>query len=67
MKKYICPYCFREHLFSEIEFRCVNINPDDCPEEKDEPPASGDEPPEDGPPTPPAGTRRAVGGYAPRR
>ncbi len=37
------------------------------PEEKDEPPASGDEPPEDGPPTPPAGTRRAVGGYAPRR
>lgn len=37
MKKYVCPYCFKEHLFSEIEFRCVNINPDDCPEEKDEP------------------------------
>lgn len=36
MGKYICPYCFKEHLFSEIEFRCVNINPSACPEEKDE-------------------------------
>lgn len=24
MAKYTCPYCLREHLFSEIEFRCVN-------------------------------------------
>lgn len=24
MAKYICPYCFKEHTFSEVEFRCVN-------------------------------------------
>lgn len=24
MAKYTCPYCFQEHTFSEVEFRCVN-------------------------------------------
>lgn len=24
MSKYTCPYCFTEHKFSEVEFRCVN-------------------------------------------
>ncbi len=24
MAKYTCPYCFTEHDFSEVEFRCVN-------------------------------------------
>ena len=23
-KKYTCPYCFQEHEFSDVEFRCVN-------------------------------------------
>jgi hypothetical protein len=23
-KKYTCPYCFKEHEFSDVEFRCVN-------------------------------------------
>ncbi|MCI9531508.1 MAG: hypothetical protein HFH38_07130 [Lachnospiraceae bacterium] len=23
-KKYTCPYCFQEHGFSDVEFRCVN-------------------------------------------
>lgn len=35
MAKYICPYCMEEHLFSEVEFRCININPSDCPEADD--------------------------------
>ena len=29
MAKYTCPYCFTEHKFSEVEFRCVNSF---CPE-----------------------------------
>lgn len=34
MAKYTCPYCFTEHTFSEVEFRCVNGF---CPEkEQDE-------------------------------
>lgn len=24
MAKYTCPYCFEEHTFSEVEFRCIN-------------------------------------------
>ncbi len=23
-KKYTCPYCFKEHEFEDVEFRCVN-------------------------------------------
>lgn len=29
MAKYTCPYCFTDHTFSEVEFRCVNSF---CPE-----------------------------------
>lgn len=29
MAKYTCPYCFTDHTFSEVEFRCVN---NFCPE-----------------------------------
>lgn len=30
MAKYTCPYCFQEHSFSNVEFRCVNSF---CPEQ----------------------------------
>jgi|GEM_PF-515499 len=25
-KKFICPYCFEEHLVSDVQFRCANLN-----------------------------------------
>jgi|GEM_PF-2364460 len=25
-KKFICPYCFEEHLVTEVKFRCANLN-----------------------------------------
>ena len=32
--KFICPYCFEEHMVDEIEFRCFNSRCGDFPDEK---------------------------------
>jgi hypothetical protein len=28
-KKFVCPYCFDEHLVQEVQFRCANLNCND--------------------------------------